>query len=94
MKQKRDEGGYLSNRQQYTVFNNESSSYNRLNSGVPQGSILFLIYINYITRCTTKLNFLLFADDTNIFAAGADINELENRFNTELYRVANWLKCN
>ena len=41
--------------------------------GVPQGSVLglslFLLYVNDIHQCSTKLKFYLFADDTNILFA-------------------------
>jgi hypothetical protein len=39
--------------------------------GVPQGStlgpLLFLMYINDMPNCSSKLSFRIFADDTNVF---------------------------
>ena len=38
--------------------------------GVPQGSILsllFFIYINYFPKCLTSGKVIMFADDTNLF---------------------------
>lgn len=62
---------YLGSRKQCTVVNNSVSSFSSLTHGVPQGSILgpilFLLYVNDITRTTNKLKFLLFADDTTIY---------------------------
>ena len=41
---------YLSNRKQYVYYNNYSSQYLDISSGIPQGSILgpimFLLYVN------------------------------------------------
>ena len=40
--------------------------------GVPQGSVLgvrTLIYINDIIHASTQVEFVIFADDTNIFIA-------------------------
>ena len=89
---------YLADRKQFTVINETTSSYNNISCGVPQGSILgpllFLIYINDITLCTKKLNFILFADDTNIFLQGRDLICLQNTMNTELQHVVSWLKSN
>ena len=84
---------YLSHRQQYTVFNNKRSTCKDVKYGVPQGSILgpllFLLYINDITNTSKKLKFLLFADDTNIFIKGNDVNELTAILNQELIHVSN-----
>ena len=89
---------YLSNRKQYTMFNKVSSTYTNVTMVVPQGSvlgpILFLMFINDITRCSNRLNFLLYADDTNIFIKGSNIKEIEAILNTELNYVSEWMRSN
>ena len=89
---------YLSNRQQFVSINNVESSRLNIKCGVPQGSILgpllFLIYINDIVNSSTVLDFVLFADDTNIVSSHTNLNELIGTINAELTKVSSWFKCN
>ena len=65
---------YLTNRKQYVYFQNKSSEKLNIVCGVPQGSILgpllFIIYINDICNVSPVLDYVLFADDTNIYFFG------------------------
>ena len=67
---------YLSNHYQFVSINNTTSSFLRIECGVPQGSIigpiLFLSYINDLPRACTKLKFLLYADNINILYKNSD----------------------
>ena len=67
---------YLSNGYKFVSKNNTSSSFLRMECGVPQGSILgpivFLLCINDLPRVSTKLKLLLHADDTNILYENSD----------------------
>ena len=35
--------------------------------GVPQGNVLFLLYINDFKNCSDLFEFHIFADDSNLF---------------------------
>lgn len=89
---------YLSHRKQFTIINNVSSSLQSINCGIPQGSVLgpllFLIYINDISRSSIKLNYVLFADDTTIYLQGRDLQTLQDTFNQELVHLSNWISSN
>ena len=62
---------YLTDRTQYVNVLGETSEKLHVLFGVPQGSclgpLLFLIYINDLPNISIDTNFVLFADDTNIF---------------------------
>ena len=64
---------YLTNPSQYTEINGQQSTYLKINTGVPQGSILgpilFLIYVNDINN-SSNLNILCFVDDTTAYKSG------------------------
>ena len=89
---------YLCGRKQYVTYNNISSNTRNINCGVPQGSILgpllFLIYINDLSRVCKYTTPILFADDTNIFLNGVDLNQMETAINEELLNISKWLKAN
>jgi hypothetical protein len=89
---------YLSNRMQYTIVNNEKSSLLSVTCGVPQGSVLgpllFLLYVDDMKYCSNILNFILFADDTNIFYSCSNPDDLYRVVNAELAKLSNWFKAN
>ena len=89
---------YLSDRSQYTIYNNTKSTMSSVMCGVPQGSILgpllFLIYVNDISNVSTLLQYILFADDTNIFCSHSNLDNLIQILNAELPILSNWFKCN
>ena len=82
---------YLQDRAQGTVIDHSSSNKSVVTYGIPQGSVLgpllFLLYVNDIYSSSNKLNFYLFADDTNIFYSHKNLKSLENVINFELNNV-------
>ena len=89
---------YLSNRTQITSFQKELSDQCTVEYGVPQGSVLgpllFLIFVNDIVSCSDLAEFVLFADDTNIFVTGNDENEVYRKANLVIKEVSNYMKSN
>ena len=84
---------YLKNRKQRVVLNGQTSEWRKINSGVPQGSVLgpllFLIYINDLPDGITSIC-KIFADDTSLFSKVQDINKSANELNCDLEKVSNW----
>ena len=89
---------YLSCRKQYVSYESVESSLLPIKCGVPQGSILgpllFLLYVNDISNSTTSLQYILFADDTNVFSSNSDFQSLQRILNTELPKLSTWFKSN
>lgn len=72
---------YLNGRQQFVKLGDCVSSCLDIACGVPQGSVLgpkfFIFYNNDICKITTLLQFVLFADDTNMFCSGDNLQKLQ-----------------
>ena len=88
---------YLSNRWQYVKLNGKCSDLERIEIGVPQGSILgpllFLLYINDLPNAS---NFFvkLFADDTFLSLSSQNFDDLKKKTNSEMKKVYSWLIAN
>ena len=89
---------YLSNRKQYVEINKINSELLKVVCGVPQGSVLgpllFILYINDICNVSKLLKMILFADDTNLFRSGRELNSLCKEVSEELEKLNTWFKVN
>ena len=79
-------------------YKSEKSDSLTIKCGVPQGSVLgpllFLVYMNDISRCSEILSTILFADDTNLFLSHKNLVTLKETMNRELSNIASLLSAN
>ena len=90
---------YLTNRYQRTKINQSSSTWERINHGVPQGSVLgpllFLIYINDFPSAINKLaSTVSFADDTSIILSNMNPDEFMNSTIRVMNEIIEWFQSN
>lgn len=89
---------YLRDRKQFVKLNGCCSLCMDIACGVPQGSVFgpkfFNLYINGICKVSKVLKMVLFADDTNIFCSGDDLQHLLDELTTEISKVKFWLDKN
>ena len=89
---------YLTNRIQICKVDQITSNERTVKCGIPQGSnlgpLLFLLYINDLPNCLSLSSASMFADDTNISTQGKTDTEIQERLNTDLENVHQWLTSN
>ena len=82
---------YLHGRQQRLVLNGQTSDWRKINSGVPQGSVLgpllFLIFINDLPDGITSLC-KNFADDTSLLSKVYDIDISAKELDSDLENIS------
>ena len=78
---------------QRVVLNGQNSSWENVNAGVPQGSILgpllFLIYINDLSNGVSS-SYKLFVDDTSLFSVVNDIQSSAATLHNDLTVISDW----
>ena len=89
---------YLTHRFQQVKCNGFYSTFQLIKFGVPQGSILgpllFILYINDLPNSSSLLEFVLFADDSNVFLSHSSYDDLIRLLNEELLNISRWFKVN
>ena len=89
---------YMQFRKITTKIGNSKSEFESWDTGVPQGSVLgpllFLIYINDITKTSIDVEIFLFADDTFLLAIDADYNEMILKLQKGFNKIEIWCAHN
>ena len=89
---------YLESRRQYVCINESNSDCLDVKCGVPDGSILgpalFILYVNDMCNVSKSFKSIIFADDTNLFYAGMDIDEVCKIVSRELNILHIWFQVN
>ena len=84
---------YLSDRHQRVGINGSYSEYSKIESGVPQGSVLgpllFLVYINDLEK-NLKSQVKFYADDTMLYSIVKDPTQSASDLNHDLDLIQKW----
>ena len=79
---------YLSDRNQKVVLQNCLSEVGNVKGSVLK-PLLFILYINDITEDIQSLS-RLFADNTSLSYSSSNINEIEQRLNSDMMKIYHW----
>lgn len=92
---------YLSDRSQAVYYNGEISSFRKIDSGVPQGSVLgpllFSLFINDLPSVLEYCTVHLFADDVQIYLCVNDFTDMARiswMINHDLNKILCWSRRN
>ena len=88
---------YLNNRLQYVKFAGARSTLNQMDFGLPEGSVLgpllFIIYINDLSKCLNNLQVMLFADDSTIYFTHDSFDQLQKAAISDFIVLEKWFNA-
>ena len=58
------------------------------------GPLLFILCINDLNTVSDVLRTIMFADDTNLFLTGKNLDEIKIQFNEKLKTISLWFQTN
>lgn len=89
---------YLTDRYQFVAIGNNKSLPGAVRTGVPQGSnlgpILFLLFINDVSKLRLNGKLRLFADDTSLVYEANNVDELLNQIKEDVILLKNYYDTN
>ena len=89
---------YLTDRHQAVRVNGTTSELKRIDTGIPQGSvlgpILYLIYVNELPTISNLFSLCLFADDTTMIFKNSNPNDLVRTCNVGMEVFYSWCCAN
>lgn len=87
---------WLSNRKQFSCYNQVMSNSIEINNGVPQGtplsSLLFILYLNSVVNYVKQCHINMFADDILLWIESDDLQAAVNKINGDLDQICSFFK--
>ena len=85
---------YLCNRQQRISINGSFSDWTEVITGVPQGQLLFNIFLNDIFMFISKCSLCNYADENTWYSNGKDLNRIRRNLEIDFMILHQWFHEN
>lgn len=86
---------YLKGREQCVTIHSVRSTFLKIETGIPQGTvlgpILFSLYINDLPDVCPDIGLQMYADDTVVYASGKTCTFVAEKLNANLDKISTWL---